>query len=67
MLKLGELQRKRQTEGVTIESFDVTKKEWIQLGEVQLKLPNNILDKVGLEGHSMLRVTTFYSKIIVRY
>ena len=39
MLKLGELQKKeRQTEGITIESFDVSKKEWIQLGEVQFEV-----------------------------
>ena len=31
------------------------------------KLPDNILEKVGLEGHAKLRVSTFYSKIRVGY
>ena len=39
MLKLWELQKKgRQTEGITIESFDVSKKIWIQLGEVPFEV-----------------------------
>ena len=37
MVKLGEFQEKeRQAEDITIMSFDVKKKEWIQLGEVQV-------------------------------
>ena len=39
MLKLGDLQKKeRQTEGITIDSFDVSKKEWIKLEEVQFEV-----------------------------
>ena len=32
-----------------------------------LNLPNSILEKVGLEGHSKLQVTTFYFKMRVGY
>ena len=39
MLKLWALQKKgRQTESITIESFDVSKKIWIQLGEVPFEV-----------------------------
>ena len=39
MLKLEELQKKeRQIESITVERVDVSKKEWIQLGEVQFEV-----------------------------
>ena len=47
---------------MTIETFDMSQKEWTQSGEVQCQLPCNILEKRSLERHSKLRVTTFYSK-----
>ena len=59
-------QTDRQMEGITIESFEVSKKKnGSSYMKFDLKLPNNILEKVGLEGHSKLLVTKFYSKIRV--
>ena len=48
MLILGELKKKkkknRQTEGITIESFDASKKEWIQLPEVHFEVTKSIMN-----------------------
>ena len=39
MLKLGELQKKeRQKESITSKSFDISKKECTQIGEVQFEV-----------------------------
>ena len=46
--KLGEPQKKeRQTHGITIESFDVSKKEWIQLDEVQFQVTKQYFGEGG--------------------
>ena len=47
ILKLVEHQRKRQTEGITIESFDVSKKVRIQLNEIQFEVSNHYFVQGG--------------------
>ena len=56
--------RKRETESITIDSFDVSKKEWIQLGKIQFEVTKQHSGKGGFR-KAKLWVTTFHSKMRV--